>query len=98
MFAAGFWLESAPFRWRSYMVGFLVFERVSQEDTEAEDGPGLDDIAAVVERVTALREHSGHHWIVTCHSARDLRSSLDCYRVNCDFIDAAKRRVSFSVR
>jgi len=47
------------------MVGFLVFERVSQEDTEAEDGPGLDDIATVVERVAAVREHSGHHLIVT---------------------------------
>jgi len=47
------------------MVGFLVFERVSQVDTEVEDGPGLDDIAAVVERVAALREISGRHWIVT---------------------------------
>jgi len=47
------------------MVGFLVIERVSQVDTEAEDGPGLDDIAAVVERVATLREHSGHHLIVT---------------------------------
>jgi len=47
------------------MVGFLVIERVSQVDTEAEDGPGLDDIAAVVERVATLREHSGHHLTVT---------------------------------
>jgi len=47
------------------MVGFLVIERVSQEDTEAEDGPGLVDIAAVVERVAALREISGRHWTVT---------------------------------
>jgi len=46
-------------------VGFLVIERVSQVDTDAEDGPGLDDIAAVVERVAALREISEHHWIVT---------------------------------
>jgi len=37
-------LESARFRSRSYMVGFLVIERVSQVDTEAEDGPGLDDM------------------------------------------------------
>jgi len=59
-----FWLESARFCSRSYLVGFLVIERVSQVDTDAEDGPGLDDIAAVVERVAALREISGRHWTV----------------------------------
>jgi len=47
------------------MVGLRVIERVSQVDAEAEDGPGLDDSVAVVERVATVRGHSGHHWIVT---------------------------------
>jgi len=84
MFAVVFFgLESARFRSVSYMVGLRVIERVSHVDAEVEVGAGLVS-AAVVERVATVRGHSGHHGI--------------CYRVKCDFVHYAKRRVSFAVR